>query len=225
MSFFTGLPGFCIAMFLLPTLAWSQEQVDWDSFDDPDRLLRDINEGELNFLEKKPDKNVHHHQTKLVVLPDSIRTGWVKLLQCHENLDKFPKVQIVYHKDRIRKLELISWRNMEDARVEGATIQLTDTRQHARLCIKAESKALISQPDGTFIIQNGPFMRKFLDGYFPMRVSMDVRLPHNLVFTGIEPVEQQGFKVTKSVHGVRFDAWFEGRLTTRIKLKRLAGAE
>ncbi len=225
MRFFTRLPGFCIVMLLLPMMAWSQEQVDWDSLDDPDKSLRDINEGELTFLEKKPDKPIYHHQTKLVVLPDSVRTGWVKLVQCHENMDKFPKVQIVYHKDSIRKLELISWQNMGDARVEGPTIQLTDIRQDARVCVKAESRALISQPDGSFIIQNGPFMRKFLDGYFPMWVTMDVRLPHNLVFTGIEPLEQKGLKVTKSVHGIRFDAWFEGRLITRIKLKQRAGTE
>jgi len=62
-------------------------------------------------------------------------------------------------------------------------------------------------------------MRKFLDGYFPMRVSIDIKLPANLSFVAIEPVEQKGFKVIKEKQSLHLDAWFEGRLVTRIRFK------
>ncbi|MFW2439633.1 MAG: alpha/beta hydrolase [Arenicellales bacterium] len=189
---------------------------DW-FIEDPDAIYDAINEGELNFLEKPPDTPVHHHHNTFIVLKSSIDTGWINLLQCHENLDQIPRAQIVYNRDRIRHLRITEQKNIGEARVEGNTVQLTKVNSNARLCVEAESRALIAQKDGTFVMQNGPFMRKFLDGYFPMRVSIDINFPANLRFVDIEPVEQKGFKVIKGKQGLHLDAWFEGRLVTRIR--------
>ena len=52
---------------------------------------------------------------------------------------------------------------------------------------------------------------------------MDIQLPDNLLFVDIEPVEQQGFRVVNSTRGVRFDAWFEGRLSTRVRFRLRTG--
>jgi len=191
---------------------------DW-FVDDTDAIIDAINEGELNFLDTPPDKPVHHHHNTFIILESSIETGWIKLLQCHENLDKFPRSQIVYNKGRIRHLRITQQKNIGHARVEDNTVQLTDVKNDARLCIEAESRALIAQKDGTFVLQNGPFMRKLLDGYFPMRVSIDIKLPANLSFIAIEPVEQKGFRVIKGEQSLHLDAWFEGRLVTRIRFK------
>jgi len=191
---------------------------DWFA-EDPDAIYDAINEGELNFLDKPPDTPVHHHHNTFIVLKSSIKTGWIKLLQCHENLDSFPRAQIVYNKDRIRHLRITEQKNIGHALVEDNTVQLTNVNSNARLCVEAESRALIAQKDGTFVMQNGPFMRKFLDGYFPMRVSIDIKLPANLRFIAIEPVEQKGFRVIKGKQGLHLDAWFEGRLVTRIRFK------
>lgn len=69
------------------------------------------------------------------------------------------------------------------------------------------------------MIRNGPFMRQFLDGFYPMRVSLDVRPPPGrLRFAGIAPPEQDGFRVTQDEHRVRVDILFEGRLHTEIRL-------
>ena len=64
-------------------------------------------------------------------------------------------------------------------------------------------------------------MRKFLDGYFPMRVSIDILFPANLSFIAIEPAEQEGFRVIEGKQSLHVDAWFEGRLVTRIRFKRV----
>ena len=191
---------------------------DW-FVEHPYAIYDAINEGELTFLDKPPETPVHHHHNTIIVLKSSIETGWVKLLQCHDNLDIFPRLQIVYNKDKIRDLRITRQKNIGEARVEGHTVQLTDVNSNARLCVEAESHALIAQQDGTFVLQNGPFMRKFLDGYFPMRVSIDIKLPANLSIVVIEPVEQKGFRVSKGKQTLHLDAWFEGRLVTRIRFK------
>ena len=191
---------------------------DW-FVEDPDAIYDAINEGELVFLDKPPATPVHHHQNTFIVQKSSIETGWIKLVQCHDNLDEFPRSQIVYNKDKIRYLRITQQKNIGDAHVEVNTVQLTDVNSNARLCVEAESRALIAQKDGTFVLQNGPFMRKFLDGYFPMRVSIDIKLPANLSFIAIEPDEQKGFKVIKGKQTLHLDAWFEGRLVTRIRFK------
>jgi hypothetical protein len=193
---------------------------DW-FVDDTDAIIDAINEGELNFLDTPPDKPVHHHHNTFIILESSIETGWIKLVQCHENLDQFPRAQIVYNKGKIRHLRITRQKNIGHARVEDNTVQLTDVKNDARLCIEAESRALIAQKDGTFVLQNGPFMRKLLDGYFPMRVSIDIKLPANLRFIDIEPAEQKGFRVTRGEQSLHLDAWFEGRLVTRIRFKRV----
>jgi hypothetical protein len=206
------------------SVARSQADKDWETYwpdDDPDKIIDAINEGELNFLDKPPDQPVHHHHNTFIVLKSSIETGWIKLVQCHENLDKFPRAQIVYNKGKIRHLRITQQKNIGHARVEDNTVQLTNVNSNALLCVEAESRALMAQKDGSFVMQNGPFMRKFLDGYFPMRVSIDIKLPANLSFIAIEPVEQKGFRVIKGKQSLHLDALFEGRLVTRIRFKRV----
>ena len=217
-----------MALLLLVSLfasaaANSQADIDWESYwpGDDDKVIDAINEGELNFLDKPPDNPVHHHHNTFIILKNSIETGWIKLLQCHENLDTFHRAQIIYNEGRIRNLHVTEQDNIAEARVEGHTVQLTDVKNNARLCIEAESRALIAQEDGSFVLQNGPFMRKFLDGYFPMRVSIDIKWPADLSFVAIEPVEQQGFNVTRDKQRLQLDTWFEGRLVTRIRFKRV----
>jgi hypothetical protein len=203
--------------------ATSQSDIDWDTYwpSDDEKILNAINDGELNFLDRAPEKPVHHHHNSFVIKQSSIDTGWINLDQCHENLDKIQRVQIVYNADRIRGLRITEQRNIGEARVEGHTVQLTDVKDNARVCINAESRALAIDEDGTYILQNGPFMRKFLDGYFPMRVTIDIQLPDNLRYIDIEPSEQEGFKVISKKDRLQLDTWFEGRLVTKIKFRRL----
>jgi len=206
------------------SMASSQADKDWETYwpdDDIDQIIDAINEGELNFLDKPPDNPVHHHQNTFTIQKSSLETGWIKLAQCHDNLDNSPRTQIVYNRDRIRHLRITRQKNIGLAGVEDNTVLLTDVKSNARLCIEAESRALMPQKDGTFILQNGPYMRKFFDGYFPMRISIDIELPASLSFIAINPVEQKGFKVIEGKQSLHLDAWFEGRLVTRISFKRV----
>src|SRR3989338_8140805 len=57
------------ALLVPPTLAA-------DEFD-----IFDINEGELRFLERPPEKSPHLHSTHVFISEESLKTGWVTAKQ------------------------------------------------------------------------------------------------------------------------------------------------
>jgi hypothetical protein len=180
----------------------------------------EVNEGELVFLVAPPAKSVHHHHNWLVLDDGSTLDGWAHMTQCHENLDRVPRAQIVFRDERIRDLTVTEYRNIGRAWVEGPTVQLEDVGPQAWLCLSAESLALVDNGDGTYSLQSGPFMRRFLDGYYPMHVSMQVKLATDkLRPAGVVPADQPGFAVWEGLDEVRFETWFEGRLITEIRFR------
>jgi hypothetical protein len=200
----------------LPAAATASE--DW-LFDDAEERARRVNTGDLVFLEKPPEKAVHHHVTRLEITPEALESGWVALAQCHDNLDKVPSSQIVYEPGRVRGLSLVSHRNVGSVWLEGESVQLRDVAADAQVCVVAETKALHALGEGRYELRNGPFMRRFLDGYFPMHVSLDVSYPPTLQLDGTSPEAQPGFAVTRGDHRVGIEAWFEGRLRTVIRFR------
>lgn len=196
-----------------------QAEEDWFNAP-PDPSAADVNEGQLAFLAQRPAKRVHHLSNTLTISDKTLIDGWADLRQCHQNLDKVPATQIVFRADRIRDLRILSFNGIKEAKVEGSSVQLRDVGEGAKICLTLKTKSLYLQPDGTYHISNGPFMRKFLDGYYPMHVSMEVVLnSKKLRFYDITPAKQTGFSVAVLPHMVEFDAWFEGRLTTLIRFK------
>lgn len=206
------LPGLCAAQRMTP-----EELEAWFN-DDTSARIAAVNEGELVFLREPPKRPVHHHHNVLTVDDATVATGWAELRQCHEHLDRVPATQIVFRPERVRDLEILSQQGIGAAWVEGATVQLRDIGLDARICLRLETQALLRNTDGTFHVNSGPFMRRFLDGYYPMRVTMEVRLfTRQLRFLDITPQRQEGFHVTVSRRAVKFDGWFEGRLQTLIR--------
>ncbi|MEJ2059416.1 MAG: hypothetical protein P8Y64_02860 [Gammaproteobacteria bacterium] len=188
--------------------------------DDSEFRAEQVNEGTLVFLRHQPAKPTHHHENHIVITRDSLRNGWIRLTQCHEHLDAVPRAQVVYNKHRIRNLRITVANGIERAWIEGASVQLVDIGHHARLCVSAESRALWKNPDGSYSLRNGPFMRRFLDGFYPLHVSMSVEYPHRLLkFESISPRPQTGFRFWKDVGGLHYDTWFEGKLRTDIRFE------
>lgn len=202
--------------------AWSEdlsEQAleDWFNSDD-DGLPFAVNEGELEFLGQPPPKPVHHHHNILVISPRSLYDGWVRVKQCHENLDRVERAQVMFHKQRSRDLVVRFAENIERAWVEDSSVQLINVGQGARLCIELETQALRSNGDGTYTLRNGPFLRRFLDGYYPMHVSMDIIFVSKILrFLNVSPKMQEGFRVWHASDSVHYDTWFKGKLTTEIQ--------
>jgi len=180
--------------------------------------ISEVNDGDLRFLPNAPDRLVHHHQNRITLTPDSLDSGWVRLEQCHQHLDPVPNTQIVYSPDRIRALRIVRTENIERAWVDKNSIQMESIRHDALICIEAESLALQDDGANGYVLHNGPYMRRFLDGYYSMRVSMTVSLGGSgLRFDSLTPPVQPGFSVHIGQAEVGYDTWFEGRLTTAIR--------
>jgi hypothetical protein len=200
----------------LPALAWAAPSDDDLFF----KSIAEVNEGELRFLAQPPAKAVHHHQNHIVVTDDSLATGWIKLEQCHRHLDAVPSMQIVYRPDGIRGLTILRSENIGKVWVHQHTVQLEQVGADALICIRAESRALSPAGDGLYGLANGPYMRRFLDGYYPMHVTMQVRIDSaKLRFLDISPAPQPGFSVHQAGQEIGYDTWFEGRLNTLIRFR------
>ncbi len=207
------LRGIILLAALLPRLvnAASEEELFFKG-------VADVNEGDLRFLSAAPPTPVHHHQNLITVSKESLLSGWVKLEQCHRHLDPVPDLQIVYRQDRIRDIAIVRSENIGRSRVEQNSVQMEQIGRNALICIEAETQALTADGEHRYSLSNGPYMRRFLDGYYPMRVSLRVRMEApGLRFLDIHPAPQPGFAVSQHAHEVAFEAWFEGELRTRIR--------
>jgi len=192
---------------------------EWERFlnDDSEARALAVNEGELQFLSSPPDKPPHELHNQFTIYPKSLEDGWIDLVQCHKNLDKVPDAQILYHGRRTRNITILSSNGVERAWVEKNSVQLKNVTDNARICIGAQVHSLYPNYDGTYSMRNGPFHRRFLDGYYPMRMTMDVKLPEGqLRFGAITPVEQEGFSVIHDSRSMQVNALFVGELNIEV---------
>lgn len=190
--------------------------VSTSAFADLDIL--DINEGELQFLTKPPAQPLHLQSMHVTIGEESFKTGWVEVKQCHYNLDKVGAMQVVFREDRVRDLQILQAENIGRAWVEGASVQLTDVDTNAVLCILSENRSLRrnSLGDG-YEWHGGPYMRRFLDGFFPMKIKIAIDYPtDHLMLQTIEPAPLRLKAVAQPGH-IRMDALFEGRLDVVVR--------
>lgn len=196
-------------------------EADWPAWAQEEEAIRAriaaVNEGELAFLETLPDKPVHQHRNRIVVTDASLEHGWVELEQCHRDLDRVAEAQIVFHPERSRRLQVLGFRNMRSAVTDGNTVQLRGIGDASEVCLRGETRALVEIGEGVYELQNGPYMRRFLDGYYPMRVSLEIEYPRWLTLADFTPERQPGFEVASAPGRVAAVAQFEGRLRTRFR--------
>jgi hypothetical protein len=118
----------------------------------------------------------------------------------------------------VRDLRIDVASGIDSAWIEGASVQLQHVAPGARLCLSAQTRALRSTGNGYFNLVNGPYMRKFLDGYYPMRVTLEVDYPQQtLRLAGVSPPPQAGLTIVERPGNIRLDALFEGELRTLIE--------
>jgi len=196
---------------------------DWPAWADEESALlqraAQVNEGELTFLSEPGGKPLHHHSNHITIGEDSVGEGWVRLEQCHTHLDRVPALQIVFNARNTRALEVTAAENVGQAYAEGHTVQLRDVGDGSRVCIRARSRALWKTDDGGVELRNGPFMRRFLDGYYPLRLSLRIDYPDAWRLSDFSPDEQTGFSPRQNPGRVELDTVFEGRLNTRFRFR------
>jgi len=90
------------------------------------------------------------------------------------------------------------------------------------ICLRVESQIfhpVISEGGRQqFEMVNGPFMRRFLDGYYPLTLLLDVSFPHDQIrLDDVYPVTQPGWKIRYDAGRIFMKGRFEGRLSTRLR--------
>ena len=189
-----------------------------DSMDPP--RYKESNEGRLVFLLDKPQQKLHHHHNALTIYPDSLASGWISLEQCHVNLDKVQAAQILFKQDRIRDIKVLDYKNIKKVWVEGPSVQMEDINENASLCISAFTRSLIHNTDGSYTLRNGPYMRRFFDSYFPLRVTMDLDFSAtNLELVKHNPEQQAGYDIKRKNNKLHIDTVFEGKLVTEFQFR------
>lgn len=202
------------------------EKLKWLEKDDTVKKPRSINEGNLTFLSDKKFAKVMHSDNHITIQESSLKNGWVSLKQCYRHLDAFPAVEIVYKYKKMKNLSIVSHQGAGEAKVKknpGAndSVDLKNVKKGASICVSANIKSLVKQTAGIYTMKNGPFRRQFLDGYFPMRVSISIKFPEKILKpVSVKPEKPElGIKIGKKQ--VSMDATFEGILNTHIKFRKL----
>lgn len=177
-------------------------------------------DSQLTFISSPTDKPALYSINEITISPQSIKTGWVDLMQCYQHLDPVPEMEVVYNYKTMRKLTVIKSTNIEQAFIKGQSVQLENVLKNAQLCVRTEVKILYKNNDGTYKLVNGPFHRQFLDSYFPFHLTLKINYPSTqLEFTNSKPKPQFGFVVKQLDNTLLVDSYFTGKLYTEISFK------
>lgn len=194
-------------------------------YEDEDDHPVQVEEGELVFLTEAQNKPLLHSINEITISEDSVDDGWVKLVQCYENLDPVANTTIVYNYRFMRNLKIVSSANIDAARVNDQQVELLGVMRNAGICVSADIRVLYRNEDGSYSLINGPYHRKFLDGYFPYHVTLIIHYPGDkLEHIASRPVEQKGFRVEKQSDKLRIDTVFSGMLNTEIIFNEVSRA-
>lgn len=148
-----------------------------------------VSDGTLRIFPLSPRETQYRHHNRIRVRSSSLRDGWVEIRQCHEHLDPVGALEIVFRPERTRRLTIEKHEEIGTANIVGRSVQLEDIGPGASRCVALESLAVHRLADGAWRLENGPYMRRFLDGYYPMLVILDVDYPADAVHVSrIDPI-------------------------------------
>lgn len=200
---------------------FSEAQLQWLE-SEGEHPAQEVNEGKLEFIPAAADKPEHRQSMQITLTDETIESGWALVTQCHDNLDRVERLEIVFHKDRVRNLQVTEYSNIQNAWAEDQRVVVRNVQKDSRICLRAESRIfhrLVSdrhQP--MYEMVNGPFMRRFLDGFYPLTLSLNVSYPNErLRLLDIQPSPQPGWKVSYDANRIFLRGRFEGKLSTRLR--------
>ena len=208
-----------ICILLFPVMLTAPESPVDESWIDDDSEWRtlQVNEGQLEFIAPIHDQSILHSDTHLWITGESLQTGWVKMQQCYRHLDAVGRTDVEYAYREMKNLQLTRVEQIAQTRVKQHSVELEDVEKGAVLCVQADVKILRHLSDKTYGMENGPYYRKFLDGYYPYHVSLTVHYPNDEIqLKQIMPETQSGFNVIEKKDGLSIDSWFEGVLRIRF---------
>lgn len=215
-----NLPFFILFFISINAFAFTDEEERWlNSIDDAD--ITEKNEAKLKFIKPPSNSQPLHSINKLIISQESIDDGWVDLHQCYRHLDKLPEVDITYYYRSIKNLTLISKKNIDSAILKDQSITLKNIKDNAEICISAEVRVFYQNPDQSFSLVNGPYHRRFLDGFYPFHVSLNIQYPDQLLsLQETFPKPTQNFSVTNINNKLLIETYFEGILNIEVRFNK-----
>lgn len=181
-----------------------------------------VNRGELIWISPQKTQNQYRLENRIFLTPDSMKTGWVRFEQCHYQLDAINKIEVVYHTERSRQLKAIEFQNIQKVENKSSSVVLIGVKKNAHVCIEGETLSLFPNQslansqakDATWTLKRGPYMRKFLDGYFPLQVSEEIHWADTpLQLNSPQNTNQLGKHIKIDGQQLNATYHFEGRLT------------
>lgn len=203
-------------------IAYAEVGNDYDwFFEDFEEQIDLVSEGELRFLTNDSTDKKHSHYNQITITKHSLETGWSFLSQCHNNLDALNAVQITFNEKTTRNYQIESYSKIGRVWIDNSNFELEDVEKGAVVCLKLETKNIHREKNGNYLVINGPYMRRFLDGYYPLNVNLVVIYPCDLIqFVRAKHPAQPGFEIDTMKEGnecrVDVNAHFEGKLYTRL---------
>lgn len=193
-------------------------------FDDSEFKAREISSEQLTFIAPSTVPKGYWLHNIITIEKTSLETGWVQFEQCHYELDPTNLITITYNKERTKNLAVKHSLGIENHAIIGTDIDLKNIQKGAEICVFGETKTLFETDQG-FVMKRGPYMRRFLDGYYPMHVEESISYP-----SVIEPDKTQYnnslgkiFKLYSNSINAQY--WFEGALKPHYPFKALKAAE
>ena len=211
-----------ITSLILPSAVFSKEFLSpedlerWFNSDD-EYPTRTVNDGQLSFINTRVKKGTFRSDINITINQNSIDNGWVTLTQCYSNLDSIHRTAIIYREKFIKDLSIISSKNIKLAEVSGNKVLLQDVTNNASLCVSLESRTFYQNKDLSFSLVIGPYHRKFLDGYFPYHLNLNIHHDPKLKFKYSLPKPQPGFELKQQSNLLLIYALFEGRLKAEFR--------
>jgi len=209
---------------ILPAQEVTEEALErWFEDDDaPQPYLKRGGSAQLEFIAPITDRQIPYSHTQLSFSAHSMESGWVAIVQCHHGLDAVPDAEVVYRFEQMRGLLITEAHNIAEARVEGQSVQLRDVSRGGRLCVEMEAKLLKHEKSGKYRLRYGPYMRKFLDGYFPLHVALEVNYPAALLnFDTVTPEPDVGMLLKQKNGWLGLEAWFRGVLVIELQFSQV----
>lgn len=197
-------------MWLLFASTLSVAATDWFN-DDWEERVEQLSEGELVWYKHAPAEATSRMTLDIRFKHASRLQGWLNVRQCHENLASVPAAQLVFEGRPVRALRIEETENIQRAVIDKNTVQLTAVGTAARICVSSEQRILHRLDEHHWAIVNGPFQRRFLDGFYPMQLKMNIFWPADR-WRLMQSRPAKGPEIRTSRDHLHMQAHFAGRL-------------
>lgn len=190
----------------------SAEEKAWLE-DDSSAEARQVSEGELRWVTPDKTHNQYRLENTLTLNAESLKTGWITFSQCHYQLDPRIAIDIVYGVSRTQNLTVTSSQHIGSIEIAQDHISLKNIEQNAQICVTGKTKVLTQLGPTQFRMVRGPYIRKFLDGFYPMQVTETIRWNGlALTLNDLKTQADLGYDFKVSQHQLIANYWFEGLL-------------